>query len=135
MPDDSQRLALAAITRTLRRGGDPTWTACAILTALRGLGWRPTSTSPRGVAAPTGRQRHRPRTTSPPAHHPGVPDAQALKPCGTIAAPPPPPQAPRTPATPVSGDRTAMLPCHRMLVLRGACASLGRGLCRCHHRW
>ena len=39
---DATNRAVAAITRTIGQGGDPTWTAHAILTALRGLGWRPT---------------------------------------------------------------------------------------------
>ncbi len=42
MTDATER-AVAAITRTIGQGGDPTWTAHAILTALRGLGWRPTN--------------------------------------------------------------------------------------------
>jgi len=45
MSDPTDR-AVAAITRTLHQGGDPTWTAHAILTALRGLGWRPTNAQP-----------------------------------------------------------------------------------------
>ena len=45
MTDHTDR-AVAAITRTLHQGGDPTWTAHAILTALRGLGWRPTNIEP-----------------------------------------------------------------------------------------
>ena len=43
---DATARAVAAIDRILAKahsdGADPTWTAHAILTALRGLGWRPT---------------------------------------------------------------------------------------------
>jgi hypothetical protein len=60
---------IAAITRILNKAdaedADATWTARAILTALRGLGWRPTNAQP----AP-GWQK--------PAHPPAPPTADYL---------------------------------------------------------
>jgi hypothetical protein len=42
MPDPNDRAIRAIIHAITVNGGDATWTAHAILGALRGLGWRPT---------------------------------------------------------------------------------------------